>query len=154
MNSLIKNFHRCKVRADNNKNKKGIIMANKNYLVRPESSPKAAPVRKKDVTEVLLEVNELAEKLLEQMAELNTKYKVLHKDGLPLRMEGRSRELFETLFARMKELPAQVDKAAAEGMEKTIKRLDDEITKVRNYCIIGTIVINVLFALLAFTLFV
>ncbi|WP_146739488.1 hypothetical protein [Pseudoprevotella muciniphila] len=129
-------------------------MANKNYLVRPESSPKAAPVRKKDVTEVLLEVNELAEKLLEQMAELNTKYKVLHKDGLPLRMEGRSRELFETLFARMKELPAQVDKAAAEGMEKTIKRLDDEITKVRNYCIIGTIVINVLFALLAFTLFV
>ena len=73
-------------------------MANKNYPVRPDSSPKAAPVRKKDVTEVLLEVNELAEKLLEQMAVLNTKYTVLQKDGLPLRMEGRSRELFETLF--------------------------------------------------------
>ena len=125
-------------------------MANKNYPVRPESSPKAAPVRKKDVTEVLLEVNELAEKLLEQMAELNTKYKVLQKDGLPLRMEGRSRELFETLFARMKELPAQVEKSAAAGMEKSIKRLDAEITKIKNYCIIGTIVINVLFAFLAF----
>ena len=97
-----------------------------------------------------LMVNELAEKLLEQMAELNTKYMVLQKDGLPLRMEGRSRELFETLFARMKELPVQVDKAAAAGMEKSIKRLDDEITKIRNYCIIGTIVINVLFAFLAF----
>jgi 5-bromo-4-chloroindolyl phosphate hydrolysis protein len=125
-------------------------MANKNYPVRPDSSPKAAPVRKKDVTEVLLEVNELAEKLLEQMAELNTKYTVLQKDGLPLRMEGRSRELFETLLGRMKELPVQVDKAAAAGMEKSIKRLDAEITKIRNYCIIGTIVINVLFAFLAF----
>ena len=125
-------------------------MANKNYPVRPDSSPKAAPVRKKDVTEVLLEVNELAENLLEQMAELNTKYTVLQKDGLPLRMEGRSRELFETLLGRMKELPVQVDKAAAAGMEKSIKRLDAEITKIRNYCIIGTIVINVLFAFLAF----
>ena len=129
-------------------------MANKNYPVRPESSPKAAPVRKKDVTEVLLEVNELAEKLLEQMAELNTKYTVLQMDGLLLKMEGRSRELFETLFARMKELPAQVDKAAAAGMEKSIKRLDDEITKVKKYCIIGTIVINLLFAFLALVLFI
>lgn len=129
-------------------------MANKNYPVRPESSPKAAPVRKKDITEVLLEVNELAEKLLEQMAELNTKYTVLQMDGLLLKMEGRSRELFETLFARMKELPAQVDKAAAAGMEKSIKRLDDEITKVKKYCIIGTIVINLLFAFLALVLFI
>lgn len=129
-------------------------MANKNYPVRPDSSPKATPVRKKDVTEALLEVNELAEKLLEQMAELNTKYTVLQKAGLPLKMEGRSRELFETLFARMKELPVQVDKASAAGIEKSIKRLDAEITKVRNYCIAGTIVINVLFAFLAFTLFV
>ena len=129
-------------------------MANKNYPVRPDSSLKAAPVRKKDVTEVLLEVNELAEKLLEQMAELNTKYTVLQKDGLQLKMEGRSRELFETLFGRMKELPVQVDKAAAAGMEKSIKRLDDEIIRVKNYCIIGTIVINVLFALLALKLVV
>lgn len=124
-------------------------MANKNYPVRPDSSLKAAPVRKKDITEALLEVNELAEKLLEQMAELNTKYTVLQKDGLPLKMEGRSRELFETLFGRMKELPVQVDKAAAAGMEKSIKRLDAEITKIRNYCIIGTIAINVLLVLLA-----
>ena len=127
-------------------------MANKNYPVRPDSSLKAAPVRKKDVTEVLLEVNELAEKLLEQMAELNTKYTVLQKDGLPLRMEGRSRELFETLLGRMKELPVQVEKSAAASMEKSIKRLDDEITKVKKYCIIGTIVINLLFAFLAFSL--
>ena len=129
-------------------------MANKNYPVRPDSSLKAAPVRKKDVTEVLLEVNELAEKLLEQMAELNTKYTVLQKDGLQLKMEGRSRELFEMLFSRMKELPVQVDKAAAAGMGKSIKKLDDEITKVRNYFIIGTIVINVLFALLTFSLLI
>ena len=125
-------------------------MANKNYPVRPESSPKAAPVRKKDVTEVLLEVNDLAEKLLEQMVKLNTKYANLQKNGLPLKMEGRSRELFETLYAQMKELPIHLDKAAAASMEKSIKRLDDEITKVRNYCIAGTIAINVLFVLLAF----
>lgn len=127
-------------------------MANKNYPVRPDSNPKAAPVRKKDVTEVLLEVNELAEKLLEKMAELNTKYTVLKKDGLPLKMEGHSRELFGTLFARMKELPVQVDKAAAAGMEKSIKRLDDEITKVRNYCITVTIVINALITILALSI--
>jgi hypothetical protein len=127
-------------------------MANKNYPVRPESSPKAAPVRKKDVTEVLLEVNDLAEKLLEQMVKLNTKYANLQKNGLPLKMEGRSRELFETLFAQMKELPVQVDKAAAAGMEKSIKRLDDEITKVRNYCITVTIVINALITILALSI--
>ena len=127
-------------------------MANKNYPVRPDSSPKAAPVRKKDVTEVLLEVNELAEKLLEKMAELNTQYTVLQKDGLPLKMEGRSRELFETLLARMKELPVQLDKAAAAGMERSIKRLDDEITKIRNYCITVTIVINALVTILALSI--
>ena len=127
-------------------------MANKNYPVRPESSPKAAPVRKKDVTEVLLEVNDLAEKLLEQMVKLNTKYANLQKNGLPLKMEGRSRELFETLFAQMKELPVQVDKAAAAGMDKSIKRLDDEITKVRNYCITVTIVINALITILALSI--
>ena len=127
-------------------------MANKNYPVRPDSSLKAAPVKKKDVTEVLLEVNVLAEKLLEQMAELNTKYTVLKKDGLLLKMEGHSRELFGTLFARMKELPVQVDKAAAAGMEKSIKRLDDEITKVRNYCITVTIVINALITILALSI--
>ena len=127
-------------------------MANKNYPVRPDSSPKAAPVRKKDVTEVLLEVNDLAEKLLEQMVKLNTKYANLQKNGLPLKMEGRSRELFETLFAQMKELPVQVDKAAAAGMEKSIKRLDDEITKVRNYCITVTIVINALITILALSI--
>ena len=127
-------------------------MANKNYPVRPNSNPKAAPVRKKDITEVLLEVNELAEKLLEQMVKLNTKYANLQKNGLPLKMEGRSRELFETLFAQMKELPVQVDKAAAAGMEKSIKRLDDEITKVRNYCITVTIVINALITILALSI--
>ena len=51
-------------------------------------------------------------------------------------------------------LPAQVDKAAAAGMEKSIKRLDDGITKVKKYCIIGTIVINLLFAFLALVLFI
>ena len=129
-------------------------MANKNYPVRPDSSPKAAPVRKKDVTEVLLEVNELAEKLLEQMAELNTKYTALQKDGLPLKMEGGSKELLETVFTRTKDLPVQVEKAVVLGMEKSIKELDDEITKVRNYCIIVTISINVLFVLLALMLLV
>ena len=127
-------------------------MANKNYPVRPDCASKAAPVKKKNVTEVLQEVNVLAEKLLEQMVELNTKYTVLQEDGLPLKMEGHSRELIETLFTRMKELPVQVNKASAAGMEKSIKRLGAEITKVRNYCIAGTIVINVLFAFLAFSL--
>ena len=54
----------------------------------------------------------------------------------------------------MKELLVQVDKATAAGMGKSIKKLDDEITKVRNYFIIGTIVINVLFALLTFSLLI
>jgi hypothetical protein len=86
------------------------------------------------------------------MAELNTKYTALQKDGLPLKMEGGSKELLETVFTRTKDLPVQVEKAVVLGMEKSIKELDDEITKVRNYCIAGTIVINVLFAFLAFSL--
>lgn len=52
----------------------------------------------------------------------------------------------------MKELPVQVDKAAAAGMERSIKRLDDEITKIRSYCIAGTIAINVLLTVLALLL--
>ena len=40
------------------------------------------------------------------------------------------------------------------GTEGIFKRLDDEITKVKKYCIIGTIVINLLFAFLALVLFI
>ena len=52
----------------------------------------------------------------------------------------------------MKELPVQLDKAAAAGMERSIKRLDDEITKIRNYCITVTIVINALVTILALSI--
>ena len=40
-------------------------MHNKNYPVRPASSQKAAPVKKKDIHESLQDANESAEKLHE-----------------------------------------------------------------------------------------
>ena len=54
-------------------------MRNK-YPVKPESSPKVAPVKRKDIHESLQEANELAEKLNERMAELGVPYLSLETD--------------------------------------------------------------------------
>ena len=45
-------------------------MRNINYTVKPESSLKVAPIKKKDINESLQEANESAEKLNERMTEL------------------------------------------------------------------------------------
>lgn len=49
---------------------KVFIMRNINYTVKPESSLKVAPIKKKDINESLQEANESAEKLNERMTEL------------------------------------------------------------------------------------
>ena len=74
-------------------------MTNKNFLIRPEASPKAAPVRKKDIQESLQEANETADKLLERMTEMTRKYSTLMDSGITSRLDNRSVALFNTVLA-------------------------------------------------------
>ena len=61
-------------------------MKNTIYPVRPESNPKVAPVKKKDIHESLQEANESAEKLNEQMTALDTRFAAIQKEGVTSRL--------------------------------------------------------------------
>ena len=77
---------------------------------------KTSPFRKKDITESPSRSKRTGRKLLEQIAELNTMYAAMHKDGLPLWMEERSR-VARNFFCSDERVVSPVDKAAAVGMK-------------------------------------
>lgn len=120
-------------------------MANKNFLIRPEASPKAAPVRKKDIQESLQEANETADKLLERMTEMNRKYSTLMDSGITSRLDNRSVALFNTVLAETKAMPREVGKAVEKAkkteMDKTIGQIKSEIETLKNYGLIALVVI-------------
>ena len=92
-------------------------MTNKNYLFRPEASPKAAPVRKKDIQESLQEASDTADKLLERMTEMNRKYSILMDSGITSRLDNRSVALFNTGLAETKAMPREVGKAVEKAAQ-------------------------------------
>lgn len=120
-------------------------MANKNFLIRPEASPKAAPVRKKDIQESLQEANETADKLLERMTEMNRKYSTLMDSGITSRLDNRSVALFNTVLAETKAMPREVGKAVEKAikteMDKAIGQIKSEIETLKNYGLIALVVI-------------
>ena len=83
-------------------------MKNIIYPVRPESSPKVAPVKKKDIHESLQEANESAEKLNEQMTALDTRFAAIQKEGVTSRLDARSVKLFNTVLAQTNAMPKEV----------------------------------------------
>lgn len=114
-------------------------MKNVIYPVRPESSPKVAPVKKKDIHESLQEANESAEKLNEQMTELNNRYAALQNGGVTSRLDARSVELFNSVLAQTNAMPGKVEKTVNTTMDKAIKRMDENISEIKWLCIAITL---------------
>ena len=114
-------------------------MHNKNYPVRPASSQKAAPVKKKDIHESLQDANESAEKLHEQMAELNSKFATMQKSGVTTRLDAHSVELINTVLAQMKATPKDVEKVLNSKMDKVIKQIDGKISEIKMFCLAITL---------------
>ena len=114
---------------------------NKNYPIRPEASPKAAPVRKKDIQESLQEASETADKLLEHMTEMNRKYSTLMASGITSRLDDRSVALFNTVLAEPKAMPREVEKAVEKAvkteMDKAIQQIKSEIEDLKNYGLVA-----------------
>ena len=123
-------------------------MRNK-YPVKPESSPKVAPVKRKDIHESLQEVNESAEKLNEQMTELGTKFATMQKAGVTSRLDAHAVELFNNVLAQTNAMPSKVEKAVNTTMEKAFKRMDEKMSEMMKFCIAGTIIINGLWLMIA-----
>ena len=127
-------------------------MKNTIYPVRPESSPKVAPVKKKDIHESLQEANESAEKLNEQMAELGTKFATMQKAGVTSRLDARSVELFNTVLAQTNAMPKEVEKAVNKAMNKVIKQIDEKISEIKMLCIAITLFLNGIIAMIVLML--
>lgn len=126
-------------------------MTNKNFLIRPEASPKAAPVRKQDIQESLQEANETADKLLERMTEMTRKYSTLMDSGITSRLDNRSVALFNTVLAETKAMPREVEKAVEKAikteMDKAMTRIDEKISEIKMLCIVITLFLNGLLAM-------
>ena len=117
-------------------------MKNNQYPIRPESSLKVAPVKRKDIHESLQEVNDLAERLNEQMAELGTKFATMQKAGVTSRLDARSVELFNTVLAQTNAMPKEVEKVVNKAMGKVIKQMDEKISEIKMLCIAITLFLN------------
>ncbi len=124
-------------------------MTNKNYPVRPDGNPKVAPVKKKDIHDSLQDANQSAEKLHEQMTELNTKFSIMQESGVTTRLDAHSEKLINNLLAQMKATPKDVEKVLNLKMDKVIEKHYNEITKIKKYAVVATVIINTLIALLA-----
>lgn len=124
-------------------------MRNINYPVKPESSPKVAPIKKKDIHESLQEVNDSAAKLNEQMTELGARFAAMQNGGVTSRLDARAVELFNFVLAQTNAMPGKVEKAVNTTMDKAIKRMDEKLSEMMKFCIAGTIIINGLWLMIA-----
>ena len=127
-------------------------MRNVNYPVRPESSPKIAPVKKKDIHESLQEANESAEKLNERMTELGTKFATMQKAGVTSRLDARSMELINNVLAQTNAMPKEVEKAVNTTMDKAVKQIDEKISEIKMLCIAITLFLNGIIAMIVLML--
>lgn len=124
-------------------------MRNINYTVKPESSLKVAPIKKKDIHESLQEVNDSAAKLNEQMTELGTRFAAMQNGGVTSRLDTRSMELINNVLTQTKAMPGKVEKAVNTTLDKAIKRMDEKMSEMMKFCIAGTIIINGLWLMIA-----
>ena len=127
-------------------------MKNTIYPVRPESSPKVAPIKKKDIHESLQEANDLAEKMNEQMTALDTRFAAMQKAGVTSRLDARSVELFNTVLAQTKAMPKEVGKVVNAAMSKVVKQMDEKISEIKMLCIAITLFLNGVIAMIVLML--
>lgn len=127
-------------------------MKNTIYPVRPESSPKVAPVKKKDIHESLQEANDLAEKLNERMTELASRFTTMQKTGITTKLDPQSMKLLDTVIAQTNAMPKEVEKAVNKTMDKVAKQMDEIISEVKMFCIAITLFLNGIIAMIVFLL--
>ena len=127
-------------------------MKNNQYPIRPESSLKVAPVKRKDIHESLQEVNDLAERLNEQMTELGSKFATMQKAGVTSRLDARSMELINNVLAQTNAMPGKVEKAINAAIGKAIKQIDEKISEIKMICIAITLFLNGIIAMIVLML--
>ena len=111
-------------------------MANKNYQVRQVGTPKVAPVKKKDMQDLLQETSESAGELQRQM------------NGVKAHLNEQAKTQMDMLLAKMDKMPKEVDKATRLGIEKTVGKLNDEMYEIKLFVICGTIVYTLIATLI------
>ena len=114
-------------------------MKNIIYPVRPESSPKVAPVKKKDIHESLQEANESAEKLNERMRELGTTFAIMQQIGITTKLDPQSMKLLDTVITQTNAMPKEMEKVVNKAMDKAIKQIDEKISEIKMFCLAITL---------------
>ena len=114
-------------------------MKNIIYPVRPESSPKAASVKKKDIHESLQEANESAEKLNERMRELGTTFAIMQQIGITTKLDPQSMKLLDTVITQTNAMPKEMEKVVNKAMDKAIKQIDEKISEIKMFCLAITL---------------
>ena len=114
-------------------------MKNTIYPVRPESSPKVAPVKKKDIHESLQEANESAEKLNERMRGLGTTFATMQQIGITTKLDPQSMKLLDTVITQTNAMPKEMEKVVNKAMDKAIKQIDEKISEIKMFCLAITL---------------
>ena len=114
-------------------------MRNINYTVKPESSPKVAPIKKKDIHESLQEANESAEKLNERMTELASRFATIQEKGITTKLDPQSIKLLGTIITQTNAMPKEVEKVVNKAMDKAIKQIDEKISEIKMFCLATTL---------------
>ena len=127
-------------------------MRNINYTVKPESSPKVAPIKKKDIHESLQEANESAEKLNVRMTELASRFVTIQEKGITTKLDPQSIKLLGTIITQTNAMPKEVEKAVNKAVNKVIKQIDEKISEIKMLCIAITLFLNGLLAMVIFLL--
>ena len=127
-------------------------MKNIIYPVRPESNPKVAPVKKKDIHESLQEANESAGKLNERMTELASRFATMQKTGITTKLDPQSMKLLDTVITQTNAMPKEVEKVVNKAMDKAIKQMDEKISEIKMICIATPLFLTALQAMIFFLL--
>lgn len=127
-------------------------MKNTIYPVRPESSPKVAPVKKKDIHKSLQEANDLAEKLNVRMTELASRFVTMQEKGITTKLDLQSMKLLDTVITQTNAMPKDVEKVVNKVLGKVVKQMDEKISEIKMLCIAITLFLNGVIAMIVLML--
>ena len=127
-------------------------MKSNQYPIRPESSPKIAPIKKKDIHESLQEANESAEKLNVRMTELASRLVTIQEKGITTKLDPQSMKLLDTVITETNATPKEVEKVVNKALGKVVKQMDEIISEVKMFCIAITLFLNGIIAMIVFLL--
>ena len=127
-------------------------MRNVNYPVRPESSPKVAPVKKKDIHESLQEANDSAEKLNVRMTEMVSRFATMQQIGITTKLDPQSMKLLDNVITQTNAMPKEVEKAVNKAMGKVVKQMDEKISEIKMVSLAITLFLNGIIAIIVLML--